>query len=158
MGSDSATPKRADSGWPTSLDLDKLKTKMGLRTQVALIGAVVIGTAWAVTTYTGIATKGNVVDALQTHQTLGHTSTKSRITAVEKHDSKQDIEIAVIKRGMGDMDGIKARIEFLTQQTIIEAQESAPARRRVRAAAARVRAASKASGKPDDPLAGVDGL
>jgi len=142
---------------PASLDFDKSHFKMGIRTQISLIGAVIAITTWVATTYAGIATKDGVVAVVKERAEAPLNSALSRVGGLEASDKQQNIDIATIKENVGEIKGIRAKIDFLTQQAIIEAQESRAGRSRVVRAARQVRAAAQQRGQPD-PLADVAGI
>lgn len=143
------------SDWPTSIDADHTKLKLGLKTQISLIGFVIVVTAWAVTTYAGVATKANVMEALQHRQE--HPETSRRLDTLESSDKIQAADLAALKESAKKIDRVDDKIDFLTQQAVLEASQSPTKMRRAKRAATAVRSAAKAEGR-DDPLADVEGL
>lgn len=140
----------------TSIDADFTKLKLGLKTQISLIGAVIVVTAWTVTTYASVATKQNLIDALA--QRPEHPKTDHRLEKLENKSSVNSREIAVIKQAVLKLDRVDAKIDFLTQQVVLEASESPSSKRRMQKAAQRVRKSAKAAGMRSDPLQDVEGL
>ena len=158
--SETYSPRRwkltSTSDRPASIDADHTKLKLGIKTQISLIGFVIVVTAWTVTTYAGMATKANVMDALQ-HRTE-HPETSKRLAELERADKIQQQDIAVLKTSMKKIDKVDDKIDFLTQQSVIEASQSPHKMERLQKAAQSVRSAAKAEGRSDDPLGGIEGL
>jgi hypothetical protein len=140
---------------PPYHDLETGKVTTGYKTAIAVIAACCVGyAAWVV--------MGNKVEEAVAHQTeiYPHVAQFEAVKA-DAQSAKQAANEAkgASERAEKAVGGINAKIDFLMQNEIEQAQKTPDGARRARRAASRVRQKQGVvEGDPDDPLKGVDGL
>jgi len=141
------------------IDADEAKIRLGLKTQLSLVGAIIFATAWAVTTYSKVATKQDVIEAIKQAE---RPETEQRLKAMERSEQKHNQDIAVILTVIAEssknIEAVSGKVDFLTQQAVLDSKVNPVKARNARKAAARVRSQAEEAGKETDPLEGVGGL
>jgi hypothetical protein len=142
-----ATMVFGDSDPP--LDLDDGKVKLGWKTLVSILVAVITVTVGGVITWTRMATKDDVVDGLKANN--------ERLAEMfaSKEELKPLSEVPKqLESAQDEILYIRGRIDFIMEQTIIESKRSPATRAAAVKAALKLRAQAQQRGE-SDPLPGV---
>lgn len=130
----------------TPVDLDDGKVRLGWKTLVSMLFAVITVTVGGVITWTRMATKDDVVDAVRANnEVLSKTfASKDELLVIPKQ----------LKSAQDEIFYIRGRIDFIMEQTIIESKRSPATRAAAVKAASKLRAQARQLGQ-EDPLPGV---
>jgi len=142
-----------DSETPPVFHVDKGAIKFSNLTFFSFIFGFTIIIGSAVLLYSKIPSKEDMKEVFTEHA--------AQLATIHSIDAQQDKDISQHTKSLETLNEntryIRGRIDFLTEQTIIESQGDVATRRATSAAAQRVRATAKARGE-SDPLSGVGDL
>jgi len=142
------------------IDLDHGKVRLGLKSLFSLAIAIVTVTVGGVITWTRMATKDDVVLAVNANndRLFGVLASKSDVGTIKDASSKVDAVKEQLIDAKNEVRYIRARIDFLMEQSLYEARRSPAARAAAAVAASKVRTEAKERGEKNDPLSGLDDL
>jgi len=117
-------PKNKDEPADVLIDPDKTHIKIRLGIIISILSAVITGTVGVVTFYLNTASKADL----------------TKLTDLVR---QQALEITTLKSNTDDIKEMRVRVEFLTEQLLIEARGSSAARQRVEKAYSQVNSTDK---------------
>lgn len=141
---------------PTEQPIENQSVRIGVSTLIVSMCGIVSLVIAAVLGYAALPKKEDLIQALSGHD---NSITAHGIDHVREAVGAQSHKIADLEEAQRDTSEdvkyIRARVDFLTEQSILKGTDP-KSREVVRRAASNVRERAQSAGEPDDPLKGLD--